>query len=713
MGKEVQDELKKQLEFTIEEEKLKEVVNKINEEVLKYIDRRKEITNYILEYRKNIIEEYRDDEDKVIEYFDHERYVKEEAFRTIDRRLKELNILKVSPYFGKVQFREEDFGIEQIYIGRFGVTPEGSYEPLIVDWRAPISALFYNGNGSEGSYEAPVGKVEVSILSKRQFIIKKGKLEGLFDSALDIKDDILQMVLSKNSSDKLKDIIMTIQQEQDDIIRQPRTTTVVVDGVAGSGKTTIALHRIAYLLYNYRKILEDKVLILGPNSIFMEYISTVLPSLGESGVLQTTFKDFALDLLELDTYDILSLQQVMERILNLDNEFINDIAYKSSMEYKEYLDKYINNLNLVYFKCESIDFRNYRVISVEELNKMFAYDFITLPLFRRSKKVKRIIFSKLKDVRDEEFRNIQKSYEEEKLSYPKDELIYHINDIEFRRKLKIRELIQELIEIKKTLDYLNPPSIINLYNELNENKPLTEQDLGAILYLKVKLEGTKLKREIKHVVIDEAQDYSPLQLVAIKELTKATSMTIVGDSNQRILPLKDNIVPMNELKNIYNEMEVNKFNLYKSYRSTREIMEYSNKYLLKNEIVPLVRSGDSVVDIEIKDNVELISVLEQYIDEMRSKGLENIAVITKDLNDAQIINYLMKNRVNLKVIDKENISHHDSIIIIPSYYSKGLEFDGVIIVNNENKMKHEDKLMYVMCTRALHNLYNININNLN
>jgi len=308
MSKDLKQELEKQLEVAIEKERLEDVIKIINNEILKCIEKRKHITNAILEYRKNALEEFKDDEDKIIEYFDHENYVKEESFKSTDRKLKELTVLKSSPYFGKVTFREEDYGIEDIYIGRFGVTLEETFEPLIIDWRAPVAALFYNGSGNVGHYDSPDGEIMASILGRIQYIIKKGKLEGLFNSNIDIKDDILQMVLSKNSSDKLKDIIMTIQQEQDEIIRQEKNRVIVVDGVAGSGKTTIALHRVAYLIYNYRKLLENKVLILGPNRIFIDYISNVLPTLGETGVFQTTFLDLALDLVDID--DVIDIKSV-------------------------------------------------------------------------------------------------------------------------------------------------------------------------------------------------------------------------------------------------------------------------------------------------------------------------------------------------------------------------------------------------------------------
>ncbi|GAA0123221.1 MAG: AAA family ATPase [Clostridium argentinense] len=706
--KEIEEKLTKELEFSLEEEKLKTVIDILNQEILKSLEKRKEITEYILDYRKGILDEYRDDEDKVIEYFDHERFVKEEAFKNIDRKLKELNILKSSPYFGRVDFREKDFGIEKIYIGRFGVTLEESFEPLIIDWRAPIASLFYNGTLDESTYKAPMGTVKVNLLLKRQFIIKKGILEGMFDSAMNINDEILQMVLSKNSSEKLKDIIMTIQKEQDDIIRKEKNKVVVVDGVAGSGKTTIALHRVAYLLYNYRKILEDKVLILGPNNIFMDYISEVLPSLGESGTKQSTFLDFTLELLDIET--VLTLKEVMEEILKGNEELSDDIAYKASLSYKNYLDTYVDNLDKNYFKYKDVIFRNKIVVSKEEMEKMFNEYFIALPLFRRSKKIKRIIYSKLKDARDEEFRKIEENYRKEKASIPKDELVFHINDLDFQRKLKIRELIEDLMSLKKELAYLNSPDIIDLYNEINNNKELHEGDLGAILYLKVKLEGLKLKEEIKHIVIDEAQDYSPLQFISIKELTGCKSFTIVGDSNQRILPLQGNVA-MSNIEEYIEDVEVEHFNLYKSYRSTKEIMEYANNFLSGGNIVPLVRSGKEVQEINLENNDELNDRIVEIVDNMRAEKLENIAIITYNVEASRKLYERLKHKLNFKLVDKDYIQYSHGVVVIPSYFAKGLEFDGVIIVeenNAEKEYSNVDKLRYVMATRALHQLYTIN-----
>ena len=430
--------MSKEVEFLVEEKKLDETLNIINEEMLSYINKRKFITQYILEERKKAVEEYRDDEDKLIDYFDHENFVKEEAFKSIDRKLKELTILKETPYFGRISFTDLEFDdLENFYIGRFGITPEGSFEPVVVDWRAPVASLFYNGSLGKASYVAPGGEVDVDITGRRQLIIKKGKLQGVFDSAVDVKDEILQMVLSDNSSDKLKDVIMTIQSEQDEIIRQPRTKNIVVNGVAGSGKTTIVLHRVAYLLYNNREELEDKVLILGPNSIFMDYISQVLPSLGEVGVRQETFLGFAMKEIG-EAIDVMPYEEYLEKIVSNDETMVEKEKYKNSFKFIEDLDAYIEKLSNDYFKIKPVTFFGEEIVSVEEINELFNKHYSYMPLFRRAKKINRVLVSKIKDKRDEKVWLLNKKIKEYKESLTQDELLINENNIDFQRRIKIR-----------------------------------------------------------------------------------------------------------------------------------------------------------------------------------------------------------------------------------------------------------------------------------
>ncbi|MDM0557234.1 HelD family protein [Clostridium perfringens] len=700
---------KKDIEFLVEEKKLEEVSNILNEEMLSYINKRKFVTQYILDYRKNAVEEYKDDEDKLIEYFDHERYVKEQAFTTIDKKLKELTILKESPYFGRVTFNDLEFDQKDtLYVGRFGVTPEGSYEPVIVDWRAPVASLFYHGSLGEASYTSPDGPIKCDIEGRRQIIVKKGELKGVFDSAIDVKDDILQMVLSNNSSDKLKDVIMTIQQEQDEIIRKERTSNIVVNGVAGSGKTTIALHRVAYLLYNYRKELEDKVLILGPNGIFMEYISQVLPSLGEVGVKQETFASFALKEMDSELY-IMSFDKYLEKILSEDKEFIEDAKYKNSYEIIEDLDNLVKEMDKDYFHVEDVKYFGDLVISKEEIEEMFNKHYEYMPLFRRSEKIKRIILSKIKDKRDEKVWELNEELRKEKEKLTPEELLIEENNLEFRRKLRIREIVKEVMDSRAKLDrWISREDVLDIYDRFNGNKKeYTINDLAPILYLAIKLEGKKATKDYRHVVIDEAQDYSPLQFKVVRELTGTKYFTVVGDVNQRLIKYSD-LAPMMELGKIFDDVNPEIYNLNKSYRSTYEIMEYANKYLDEDRIIPIVRHGKPVEEIEFHNNEELSESIIESLKEFSNEGLESIAIITRDKEELERVYNLISNKVHLVKFDNEDVLYKGGNVIIPSYFAKGLEFDGVIIVDNgSSKDENEDLIKYIMSTRALHRLKEI------
>ncbi|WP_075857605.1 HelD family protein [Clostridium perfringens] len=700
---------KKDIEFLVEEKKLEEVSNILNEEMLSYINKRKFVTQYILDYRKNAVEEYKDDEDKLIEYFDHERYVKEQAFTTIDKKLKELTILKESPYFGRVTFNDLEFDQKDtLYVGRFGVTPEGSYEPVIVDWRAPVASLFYHGSLGEASYTSPDGPIKCDIEGRRQIIVKKGELKGVFDSAIDVKDDILQMVLSNNSSDKLKDVIMTIQQEQDEIIRKERTSNIVVNGVAGSGKTTIALHRVAYLLYNYRKELEDKVLILGPNGIFMEYISQVLPSLGEVGVKQETFASFALKEMDSELY-IMSFDKYLEKILSEDKEFIEDAKYKNSYEIIKDLDNLVKEMDKDYFHVEDVKYFGDLVISKEEIEEMFNKHYEYMPLFRRSEKIKRIILSKIKDKRDEKVWELNEELRKEKEKLTPEELLIEENNLEFRRKLRIREIVKEVMDSRAKLDrWISREDVLDIYDRFNVNKKeYTINDLAPILYLAIKLEGKKAKKDYRHVVIDEAQDYSPLQFKVVRELTGTKYFTVVGDVNQRLIKYSD-LAPMMELGKIFDDVNPDIYNLNKSYRSTYEIMEYANKYLDEDRIIPIVRHGKPVEEIEFHNNEELSESIIESLKEFSNEGLESIAIITRDKEELEKVYNLISNKVHLVKFDNEDVLYKGGNVIIPSYFAKGLEFDGVIIVDNgSSKDENEDLIKYIMSTRALHRLKEI------
>ena len=698
------------LDFLTEEKHLNQTISLLNEEILNYINKRKYITEYIVDYRKKVIEEYRDDEDKILEYFDHEAYVKEEAHKSIDKKLKEYTILKESPYFGKVTFIEDgDRTAEEIYIGRFGLTKEGSFEPVIVDWRAPIASLFYKGTLGKSSYESPVGEIEADILGRRQLIVKRGELKGVFDSALDVKDEILQMVLTNNSSDKLKDIVMTIQEEQDEIIRAPKDKVVVVNGVAGSGKTTIALHRVSYLLYNFRKQFGDKVLILGPNDIFMDYINGVLPSLGEDGIDNMTFESFAIKEIGLKE-NFTEFSYYIEKAMQGDEKSLLDYKEKSSRSFAKELDKKVQEMNENYFNIKPVIFDGEEIVSKEEIKELFDKHYAYMPLFRRSEKIKRILISKIKDKRDEYVWKLNKDIEEKIKSIKEEDLIFEKNNLDFQRRLRIREIIRYVMNARDELNtWILHEDLVDIYKKATNTTDLGYMDLAGILYLMIKLEGKKSKKEYKHVVIDEAQDYNFMQFEVIKELTGSTSYTIVGDSNQRLIET-DEKPAMTNLDAIFEESKIMNFSLNKSYRSTQEIMEYASKFLKEERIVPLVRNGEKVLEEETENIEETIDTINSIIEDYEEEGLESIAVITKNKEELKEISHRLKEKVKILTFDRNDIIYNGGKVLIPAYYAKGLEFDGVIILENENNTP--DLVNYIMCTRALHRLSIIKTKNI-
>ena len=692
--------MNKDLEFIMEEGKLEETLKILNEEVLNYLSKRKNITDYIVDYRKKVIEEYRDDEDKVIEYFDHENYVKEEAFKTIDKRLKEFTILKDSPYFGKISFTEEDEGAEEFYIGRFGLTPENTYEPVVVDWRAPVASLFYKGTLGETSYSCPNGDVDANLLGRRQLIVKKGELKGLFDSAVDVKDDILQMVLTSNSSEKLKDIVMTIQEEQDEIIRAPKDKVVVVNGVAGSGKTTIALHRVSYLLYNFRKQFGDKVLILGPNDIFIDYIGQVLPTLGEGGVTQMTFQNFAISEIGLEE-PVKGFSEYIEEAMSGDEEALKEYKYKSSKKFTELLDETLEKMNEEYFKIQPVTFFGEEIVSVDEIKELFTKYYGYMPLFRRSEKIKRILISKIKDKRDELVRELEAKIKEEISKLSPEDLEIEKNNLLFKRRIRIREIVRGVMDSRDELDsWINHEDAVSLYKRITNTYSLGYMDLAGILYLMVMLEGKKCKKEYKHVVIDEAQDYNTTQFKLIKELTGCKSYTIVGDSNQRLITTEEQPAMLN-LEDVFGD-SIKEFSLLKSYRSTQQIMEYASKFLSEDRVIPLVREGEPIIEEETSSNEDLVETLISIIEDYQEDGLESIAVITKNKENMPEISSLLKERIKIMSFDRDDLIYNGGNVLIPAYYAKGLEFDGVIILEEDDNTPNLVK--YIMCTRALHRL---------
>ena len=683
-----------QEELVKEHAYLERVLGLILQEMMKNTSKKKVVYDDIVEYRKSLIDEYRSDEDKQIDYFDHNRYVQEESFKAIEKKLLELTELSSTPYFGKITLKEEGGEEEALYIGKYGLVDEKLYEPLIIDWRAPIASLFYKGTVGKDTYKAPMGEVAVELILRRQFLIKEGQLRGIFDSQTDVKDEILLAVLSSNAGKKLKDIIMTIQEEQDKIIREKREGVLVVNGVAGSGKTTIALHRTAYLLYNYRQMLENKVLILGPNNMFMDYISQVLPSLGESGVHHNTFKDLAMELLDFKEPMFMG-EDYVEALLGEDEELVDDARRKRDPSFKDLLDAQIEEVEKTYFAFRDIAFLGKTLMTKEVMERTLLEDFKYMPFFKRAKRLKRVIITKLKEVRDERRYEIDKKYEAMK-KMKKDG--NDANTLSGMRRSEIRELLRAVAIKREEFREFSEGDYLKGYKGFMAFKFYTEADIAPLLYFKHKLYGLKLPYQVNHVVLDEAQEYSLIHYEVLKDIAGTTSFTVVGDTNQMILHGDS---AMKDLRQVFSD--VRHYDLKKSYRSTFEIMDFANSFLGEEKIVPLVRQGAPVMD---KEDLSLEACLEeivQVVTAYKEADLDTIGILTKDMATTKELYQLLKNRINVKLIDSEDALLKGDLYLMPSYFAKGLEFDGVIMVEKKGE-EGQALIRYIMATRALHRL---------
>lgn len=596
-----------------------------------------------------------------------------------NKNIKNINALRKSlssPYFGRVDFSYDD-DIISVYIGINGIIE--NLKNYVFDWRSPIASLFYNYGVGKAEYTAPMGKIQGDILLKRQYKIFNGKIKRCFESDINIDDEYLQEILSSASSKKMTNIVNTIQKEQNMIIRNVDDKHLIVQGIAGSGKTSVALHRIAYLLYNEKNLTNNNVLIFSPNEVFSDYISNVLPELGEQNVLQTTFSDFS------SSYiggDIESFTNFLERYYNNENiclENQKDNKVKLSNEFKKEIDiflkDYISTARFV--KGLSI---NGKKITREELNRIFQEKFDNIEVSRRledmseylggyKKEFKRKIFQKLKEL-----------------------LTIDTNPIEVYNKILSKNNLS--IDKEKTK-----------FNSNGKIKKLSYSDLLPLMYINFELNGYPNARTIKHVIIDEAQDYTLLQFDILKKIFNSASFTILGDVNQTINPFYkyDNL---NDVNNVFNN-KGKYIELTKTYRSSQEIIEFSNNILGIDNACSVRHSNSIPVEFREVDKNEIRKILVENVHKMQEQNMKRIAIITKSNEEViNLYNELKKDLTKLKMINNSKDFKIGNLVILPSYISKGLEFDGVIIyTDKENEYQEKDKyLFYVVCTRAQHAL---------
>ena len=697
-------------EFQEEERFLAEVQEDIQRQIEEKLKNLGALKQEIVDYRKFLFEEIPQNKHYLMNQDDP---IKEKQYAATYQRINQLGRMYYNPYFGQIAFHDkEEARNREHYIGKTGLTVNG--EPLILDWRTPVASLFYQQRLGLMTYRAPSGPMEVELTRRRQYIIKNGELKGLFDSEIDIKDDVLQMVLSGNSGSRLKEVISTIQKEQDDIIRQPLETNIILNGVAGSGKTTIVLHRIAYLLYNYREKLNNNILILGPNRLFMDYISEVLPDLDEQDTtFQDTLKGLSTRLLQ-PKRPVMRTRDYYERILaGQDKRFFSEVRHKSSLAFRAELDKAYKEFEEEQRAQKDIVFQGHVIMSAEERNQLFFKQNVRLPYIRRCEKIKRLARTALKEVRNQTVRRITTAYRY-KMKQAKEAGDYFLaNDLVLEENEAIREYLREVYRFSKTLRRLYAEmDLEKWYGQVvgkGEDEAWIEDDLVGLLYIKTKLEG-KGCYPVRHLVIDEAQDVSAFGFYVLKQMTGAESYTVVGDVRQKIRGLDYNSM-MDQWQQVLTPAErqqVRCFDLDLSYRSTKEIIEYSRALLERESQIRAVdRHGAPVEQIFFETPMELTDLIVQEAEKlMACPEIDHTAILCHTIAEATMLHQLLKDRLDCRLVSREEDDTDAGLVIMPVYFAKGLEFDGVIAVE-ANQLRDGGELSYILCTRALHRLVHI------
>lgn len=585
-----------------------------------------------------------------------------------------------NPYFGAITFKSGD-NSDKIYIGITHVEDDEKY--YVHDWRAPISSMFYDYGVGNAEYESPSGKISGEITNKRQFKIEQGNLIRVFDNSINIDDDMLQEVLSTSSNEKMKNIVNTIQQEQNLIIRNTEDRNLIVQGIAGSGKTSVALHRIAFLLYKIENLKSNNILIFSPNQIFSEYISNVLPELGEDNTMQTTFHDFLKTFIN-EYKEVESFTSFVERFYKYEELNPLLVKYKQSDDVINDLNKYI------------ADFVN----NIEFVNDLLTHDFDIakdeLNYLLKDRYSKFNLLDRINSIAERICRDYYKGKKHKFMSVR----ALLIKNLSY--KFDYKDIYKNFFYSKYFINGYDGKISDNEINKITRSKTINYEDACLFVYIKGLLEGFEYKGLIKEVVIDEAQDYSKLQYIIIKNIFKKSSFTILGDINQTINPY----YKYNSLKILCELFGDSKYlELTKTYRSSQEIIEYTNKILNLNYVSAIRKANKREVLLRNeKENLkeQLIMDINMLLHDKFS-----IAIITKNDNEAKKIYELLKDEYEyLRLLNSNTVDFDKRLVIVPVYIAKGLEFDASIIYTNiDDKYTSDEKyLYYVACTRTQHQL---------
>lgn len=599
----------------------------------------------------------------------------------IERRKRLGRILNI-PYFGRIDFEENkpDGNVMPVYIGTHTFYDPHTKTNKIYDWRAPISGMFYDHELGDAFYHSPTGKVEGNISLKRQYRIRNGRMEYMIESSVAVHDDILQKELSANADDKMKNIVATIQREQNRIIRNEEAPVLIIQGVAGSGKTSIALHRIAYLLYTFKGNLSAKdILIISPNKVFADYISNVLPELGEETVPETGMEQILTDILD-NKYKYKSFfDQVTELLTTPTPEFIERIRYKTSFEIISQLDKFILYIENNYFKASDVKLTRHVTIPAEFIEEQFRR-FDRYPMRQR--------FEAMTDY------------------------ILEMATVQYRFSVTVAERTRLKKEIKKMFTGNND---IRLYKDFfhrigkpelfktDKTHTLEYADLAPLAYLHIALEGIPRPMRIKHLLIDEMQDYSPIQYKVIQKLFPCRK-TVLGDANQSVNPYTSSTAETIQKALITGEI----MKLTKSYRSTYEITEFAQKIRTNKELEPVVRHGEKPEILRFNNPEEEINGITGLLTEFKKSGHTTLGIICKTETQANTMTEKLKvYTTDIYFLSNRSTAFPTGVIITSAHMAKGLEFDEVIIpqADDKNYRSEPDRnMLYIGITRAMHRL---------
>lgn len=669
------------------------------------------------------------DWDQITEIYKYNDIVEAEErdYNAVNARLRVLSQMENSAYFGKIDFLEDgEYQSEKYYVGISSLKNEDD-DFLVLDWRAPICSIYYQYETGKCKYDCPSGMIEGELLSKRQFGITKNKLNFAFDTDVLIEDEMLCKLLSVSRDKKMGHIVKSIQKEQNEAIRKSSAKHLVIFGPAGSGKTSVAMHRAAYLLYKHRDVIKsDNMLVLSPNSIFMDYISEVLPDLGEANVGIKTITDLFSPLLK--DFRVVGHCELMETMIK-DNSAKETLRFKqaklkNSVTFLEILKRYAKFVDSNDFKPHDVEYNGQVLITADEISKLYYHDWAGMNYSQRLKRISAKVYSILDEIISKRKKEIE--YDNGDLfDWEIAEIVNSTINTEFS---SIRSKINNMFGVNTTALYANMFKSKKFYdtitdlidipfeefkqmidpNEYFNKHNLNREDFFPLLFVRCVIDGQRpmLGNVIKFIFIDEFQDISPTGIYILQKIFDKASITLVGDINQTIDCTAE----------IYNEDVLAKcleksadvFRLTKSYRSTKEITSFANKIISETNVEYMDRTGDPVDVYESFDESQKNSFIKNCIRESAERGFHSVGIICKDARLSDKLYSQIKGfdeQLNVALVLDDNDSYSSGAVVMPSYLSKGLEFDVVIIYDAQNyNLKNEKRLYYTVCTRAMHKL---------